>query len=98
MKIAAHHYIIVQDILSKYPYKFYAFGSRAKDKARLTSDLDLCYKESIPALIIAEIENLFEESNLPFKVDLIDWKRCSEDFKKLIEQDLVPITKLSKKE
>ncbi|MBM3886907.1 nucleotidyltransferase domain-containing protein [Candidatus Dependentiae bacterium] len=94
MKIDPKHYSIVQAILASYPYTFYVFGSRAKDTARPLSDLDLCYKDSIPISIIAHIEEQFEESDLPFTVDLINWNTCSDDFKKLIEKDLVPITKL----
>ena len=97
MKIAPHQYAIIQDILSQYPYTFYAFGSRAKNKARPLSDLDLCYKEAIPMKVIIEIEEHFEESDLPFKVDIINWNTCSADFKKLIEPDLVPLTALLNK-
>ena len=35
---------IVREILSKYPYSFYAYGSRVKGNARKLSDLDLCYQ------------------------------------------------------
>lgn len=80
---------IVQEILIKYPYKFYAFGSRVKGTAKKFSDLDLCYKESIPLLVIANIEEDFVGSDLPFKVDLIDWHTCSDDFKQLIGKDLL---------
>jgi len=38
---------ILELILSKYPYKFYAYGSRVKGTARKYSDLDLCYKGDI---------------------------------------------------
>jgi len=39
------HKKIVLDILNKYPYSFYAFGSRTKNKAKPLSDLDLCFTE-----------------------------------------------------
>jgi uncharacterized protein len=42
------HQTIVNTILAKYPYKFYAYGSRTKNQAQEYSDLDLCYQEEIP--------------------------------------------------
>ncbi len=82
---------IVKDILNKYPYKFYAFGSRVTGKQKKFSDLDLCYKEQIPLAVVAEIEAGFAESDLPFKVDLVNWDNCSDDFRQLITKDLVSI-------
>lgn len=81
---------IIRDILSKYPYQFYAFGSRTKRDHRKYSDLDLCYRIEIPGHIIVELEEEFEESNLPFNVDLINWNNCSKEFQKRIEKDLFP--------
>lgn len=82
---------IIVAILTQYPYTFYVFGSRAKGTAKKYSDLDLCFKDQIPTRIIAEIEEKFIESDLPFTVELVDWNQCSADFKKLIAKDLVKI-------
>lgn len=82
---------IVKDILGKYPYTFYVFGSRAKKTARRFSDLDLCYKENIPSVVVSKIVGEFEESNLPFKVDLIDWNHCTPEFQKQIEPSLIKL-------
>ncbi|CAG8513978.1 11724_t:CDS:2 [Racocetra fulgida] len=61
---------ILTRILSKYPYQFYAYGSRVKGTARQYSDLDLCFQEEIPSYILVEIEEELEESDLPFTVEL----------------------------
>lgn len=82
----------LKNILQKYPYTFYAFGSRVKNKAKKFSDLDLCYKESIPDAEVSKILEEFEESNLPFKVELLNWENCASDFKKEIEDDLFLLT------
>lgn len=82
------HLTIVNNILSKYPYQFYVFGSRVKGTARKHSDLDLCYKDNIPIMIVGMIQEEFENSNLPFKVDLINWNWISEDFQTLIINNL----------
>lgn len=85
------HWDIVRAILSKYPYEFYAFGSRAKGGAKRFSDLDLCFFEHIPWNIQAHIAEDFEESDLPYKVDLVDWNACDKTFQHLIKKDLVLI-------
>jgi len=48
LQIESKHREIVQNILGKYPHKFYAYGSRAKGTAKKYSDLDLCFREKIP--------------------------------------------------
>jgi predicted nucleotidyltransferase len=50
------HWKIINDILSKHPYQFYAYGSRVKGNHHQFSDLDLCYQEEIPSRITAEIK------------------------------------------
>lgn len=82
---------LIKNILSKYPYQFYAFGSRVKNNAKHLSDLDLCYKDNISDLEISNLMAELEESNLPFKVELINWKNCTPAFQKQIEKDLVPL-------
>ncbi len=85
------HKKIITEILSKYPYKFYAFGSRVKGTAKKFSDLDLCFFDNIPWNIRAHIEEDFEESNLPYTVDIVDWNMCDDSFKQIIKQDMLPI-------
>jgi predicted nucleotidyltransferase len=63
---------ILSQILSKYPYHFYAYGSRVKGVARKYSDLDICYQEEIPSYVLVEIEKDLEDSDLPFVVELVD--------------------------
>lgn len=89
----ARHWKIVEEILNKYPYTFYAFGSRTKGTQKRLSDLDLCFKDPIPFNIQGHIDEDFEESDLPFKVDLLDWRYISPEFQEIIEKDLIPIKK-----
>ncbi|CAG8721015.1 6626_t:CDS:2 [Gigaspora margarita] len=68
--ITSHEY--EQNIMEKkHPYSFYAYGSRVKGEARRLSDLDICYYDNIPLSTISEIKEEFEESNLPFEVELV---------------------------
>lgn len=91
IQIEAKHLKIIQEILWKYPYTFFVFGSRAKQEARPFSDLDLCFKSRIPLNIQAHIEEDFENSNLPFSVDLVDWNTLDLNFQKKIKNNLVRI-------
>ena len=72
IKIESQDYQILQKILSKYPYTFYAYGSRTKGTSRKFSDLDLCYQENIPDEVIYQIKGELEESDLPFVVELVN--------------------------
>jgi len=72
LQLESRHYQIVKQILGKYPYQFYAYGSRAKGNARKLSDLDICYLEDIPDAIAFQIEEEFKESDLPFLVELVN--------------------------
>ncbi len=85
------HLKIVQDILGRYPYKFYVFGSRVRGCAKKFSDLDLCFFDNIPVIELSQIEEAFEESDLPYKVDLINWNSISIDFREIIKDDLVSL-------
>jgi type I restriction enzyme S subunit len=37
------------------------------------------------------IEDAFAESDLPFRVDVVDWARASEEFRAIIRRDHVPV-------
>lgn len=89
MHIELRHLKIIQNILNKYPYIFYIFGSRATGlNLKPLSDLDLCYKQEIPQQILLRIEESFEESDLPYKVDLVNWNECNNEFKEIIKKDM----------
>jgi predicted nucleotidyltransferase len=92
LALSAKDLHIIKDVLRKYPYKFYAFGSRVSGKHKKFSDLDLFYKEPIPLAIIADLEHNFAESDLPFKVDIVDWHNCSNEFQQLIAKNCIEIT------
>lgn len=90
-QIEAKDYQILQQILHKYPYHFYAYGSRVKGTARKFSDLDICYQESIPREVIYQIQEELEESDLPFIVELVNWEHMRPEFRELISKDLTSI-------
>jgi predicted nucleotidyltransferase len=93
LKIEERHLKIVNSILSKYPYQFYAFGSRVKGNAKTFSDLDLCCKDEMTWVDLAHLNEEFEESSLPFRVDLVSWNRIDHNFRTWIEKDFFLIKK-----
>ena len=88
IKIEPCDYQILQKILGKYPYRFYVYGSRTKEVVRKFSDLDLCYQDDIPDEVVCQIKEELEESDLPFIVELVNWKHMRPQFQELIRKDL----------
>jgi len=78
-------------ILSKYPYRFYVYGSRVKGCSRRYSDIDICYFDNIPTLELYKIKEELEESNITIKVDLVAISELSKEFFKAIEKNLVEL-------
>jgi ribosomal protein S18 acetylase RimI-like enzyme/predicted nucleotidyltransferase len=83
---------IINEILKRYPYSFYAYGSRVKDRGQKFSDLDLCViDQTMPQSTLSELKEELEESNLSITVDIISWFDIQADFRCLIEKDLTLI-------
>lgn len=84
---------IIKQILKDYPYEFYYYGSRVKGVYTKGSDLDILIKnsEEIPQNIIDEIYYKFNESIIPYRVNFSIFNSMSEDFYKLIKNDLVKV-------
>ena len=63
------------------------FGSRIHGTAKPWSDLDLAIKAKsvLGWKLLAEIKEAFQESDLPFRVDIVDWNDIKESFRKAIE-------------
>jgi len=88
------HFRLVLEILAAHAPRCTAwvFGSRAKGTAKRHSDLDLALEQSgavLDAQQMGQILDAFEESDLPFKVDVIDWRNTSETFKRCVDADRV---------
>ena len=64
------------------------FGSRITDRVKPYSDLDLAIKskEKLSLRDIDLTKEEFEESKLNFSVDLMDYDRIPENFKKIIDE------------
>ena len=73
--------------------KVWVFGSRAKWTTKDSSDLDLAVDAGRPLTRqeMNQLEDAFEESDLPYKVDVVDMHRVSDSFKTIIERDKVTL-------
>ncbi len=79
----------VETVKSFFPsgYNIYLFGSRINGSWREYSDLDICIKntEKTDMSQLSFIREKFANSDLPFTVDIVDYQRCDEAFKKIID-------------
>jgi len=95
LQLSAHEWQQLSAILQRYlpDYAVWAFGSRVKGKAKPYSDLDLAIisAKPIPLALLAEVAEAFSESDLPWKVDLLDWATTSERFRQVIEQQKLEV-------
>jgi predicted nucleotidyltransferase len=71
----------------------YVFGSRAGGNPRRFSDLDLSLEGAKPLslTVMARLREAFEESLLPWKVDLIDRASVSHAFGAIIDATKLPL-------
>ncbi len=102
LDLRADYLQIVRDILQKHTpqYAVWAFGSRAKWTAKQYSDLDLAVITDKPLAlsVSAALADDFTESDLPFKVDVVDWATTSASFREIIKRDMVVVQEGVKKQ
>ena len=63
----------------------FAFGSRVTGKARKHSDLDVAIERDLPFTWqeLATLREALMESDLPIRVDVVDWEHCSPKFREM---------------
>lgn len=95
LDIEPRHWAMVQDILKQYlpGREVWAFGSRVKGTAKPFSDLDLVVLGDVPLglALQAQLAEAFDESDLPWRVDLVDWATTAEAFRALMAQHKVVV-------
>ena len=66
-----------------------AFGSRVTSAAKPYSDLDLAIAGSaaLQADELRLLREAFENSDLPIRVDVVDWNAISSSFREVIERN-----------
>jgi predicted nucleotidyltransferase len=73
--------------------RIWVFGSRAIGRARRYSDLDLAIDVGRRLTIdeTAILREAFDECDLPYKVDIVDWHAISDHFREIVAQQRVPL-------
>ena len=85
----------VKQILKRYvpDSEVRAFGSRVTGRVKPWSDLDLAVVGAEPMgwENVALLKEAFQESTLPFRVDVLDWHETSPSFQTIIAQQYAVI-------
>ena len=96
LHLEPRHEAILREILSSTAPNcaVWAFGSRAHGRGlKPFSDLDLAVLggESTPGERSAALRREFEDSSLPFRVDVLDWVQLDDTFRELIRLEHVVV-------
>lgn len=80
---------IVRRELAGLPVEIYLFGSRATGTARTSSDLDIGVLPTgpVPADTLARLHERFEESTIPYDVDVVDLSHVSPEFRERVRRE-----------
>jgi type I restriction enzyme S subunit len=94
--LAADHRRLVLRILRAHlpdGAEAWIFGSRATGRARQYSDLDLAIDAGRPLTLdeTARLSEAFRDSDLPYRVDIIDWNGINDRFRQLIAAQRIPL-------
>ena len=97
IELPASHRRLVLDILHAHlprSIKIWVFGSRATGRARRYSDLDLAIDAGRRLTLdeIAGLNQAFSDSDLPYMVDLVDWRDIDDRWRKIIAAERVALT------
>ena len=92
ISVSAEEYDIIINILKTYikKGKVYAFGSRFKHNNRKFSDFDIAVDigEKLSFEFLNILKDAFEESDLPYRVDIIDYNNISNKFKNIVDMKM----------
>ena len=95
--ISEQHLETVKRILAEYigDCEIRAFGSRVCGTAKNYSDLDIAIvgTEKIKRRVKMLLKEAFEKSDLPFRVDIIDYNAVSNSFRAIIDKQYKIIQK-----
>jgi|SRR5665213_3060299 len=84
----------IRELLKKYlpDTLVWAYGSRVKFTATKISDLDLvAFITEVQQGNLSDLQEAFDESNLPFRVDVLNWNKIPDKFKENIQKEYVVV-------
>lgn len=83
----------VRKYLPATEYELFVYGSRASGQADKWSDIDVGIKgrKKVPFDTLATISEEIRESDLPYLVDVVDFNRVSEKFRKIATKEILKL-------
>jgi predicted nucleotidyltransferase len=80
---------IVAPFLVRRDIRLKLFGSRARGDARRVSDIDLALiaSQPIPSADMALLREAFDESRIPFRIDLVDYASAPYSLRSAIDRE-----------
>jgi predicted nucleotidyltransferase len=97
IRLSSDHKELVLNVLDMHlPHGTLAwvFGSRATGRARQYSDLDLAIDAGRPLTLdeIAQLSESFRDSDLPYRVDFVDWQSIDDHWRQIIARERMALT------
>lgn len=92
LHLEPRHEVVVREILFRVApdCEVWAFGSRAHSRGlKPFSDLDLVVMSAGEGVNrrCAELRRAFEDSSLPFRVDVVEWMSLDEAFRDIVRRE-----------
>lgn len=83
-------YILTKQ-LKEQSVRCYLFGSWARGEERKSSDIDIAilYDKPLLAGTLAKLREEFYESNIPYRVEIVDLNQCDLNFKENILKEAI---------
>jgi predicted nucleotidyltransferase len=97
LKLQPRHLSLLLDVLNRTVpgAEVWAYGSRVTGGAHDGSDLDLVIRHPArldePQKNLARLRDAFTECNLPMLVEVLDWARIPETFRREIQKNHLPL-------
>ncbi|EIC19375.1 nucleotidyltransferase domain-containing protein [Thiorhodovibrio frisius] len=97
LALRPRHLAMLQALLQQHlPHaEVWAYGSRVNGNGHDASDLDLVVRQpndlKQPTRELGETREALSESNLPIRVEIVDWARIPASFQREIEQAYVAV-------
>lgn len=87
----------IRDTIYKYlpkeEYEVFVYGSRADGTAQKWSDIDVGIrgKKEAPSPLLENIREELEGSSMPYKVDVVDFAKVSDKFRRFALKEVVKL-------
>ena len=83
---------VVRRVLGSLPVRTFLFGSRALGTSRAASDIDIAIlpEGPVPDDLVARLRDAFEDSAIPYAVDVVDLSRVDVTFRERVLREGEP--------